>query len=345
MSKSYTVGVVGATGLVGREMLRVLGERGFPASKVVALASERSLGASVDFGDDEVPVNVATAQSFAGLDIVLMSAGGEVSRQLTPAAVAAGAVVIDNSSAWRMDPEVPLVVPEVNPGDVGGFRAKGIIANPNCSTIQMVVALAPLHRRATLRRVVVATYQAVSGKGKAAMDELGSQVSDLFNQRDSEPKVFSKRIAFNCLPHVDVFLDDGSTKEERKMVDETRKILHLPNLGVLATCVRVPVFNGHSEAIVAEFVDKLTADEARALLREAPGVFLMDDPSKALYPTPIDADGSDATLVGRVREDPSAPNSLAFWCVADNLRKGAATNAVQIAELLVRDHLGESATH
>jgi aspartate-semialdehyde dehydrogenase len=272
-----------------------------------------------------------------------MSAGGGPSKTLAPLAAAAGAVVIDNSSCWRMDPDVPLVVPEVNPADVAGYTKKNIIANPNCSTIQMVVALAPLHQRAGLKRVVVSTYQAVSGAGKRAMDELGHQVQSLFNQRDFEPEAFPKRIAFNCLPHIDVFLEDDYTKEERKMRDETRKILGAPEIGVCATCVRVPVFNGHAESVVAEFERPLTASDAAGILKEAPGVVLVDAlpgaKSRHDYPTQVDADGTDATFVGRIRLDDTAPNSLAFWCVADNLRKGAATNAVQIAEILIRDDL------
>ncbi|MBI5511966.1 MAG: aspartate-semialdehyde dehydrogenase [Deltaproteobacteria bacterium] len=339
MAKSFKVAVVGATGLVGREMLAVLEERGFPVSSLVPLASERSAGEKLRFAGDELTVQKASAASFAGVEIVLMSAGGAASRELAPLAAKAGAVVIDNSSAWRMDDAVPLVVPEVNPADVGLYKGRGIIANPNCSTIQMVVALNPLHQAAGLKRVVVATYQAVSGKGKRAMDELSSQVTALFSQREAQVEVFPKRIAFNCVPHIDVFLEDGFTKEEHKMLFETRKIMHLPAVGVVATCVRVPVFNGHAEAVVAEFERPLSPAAARDLLTKAPGVMLMDDPNETLYPTQLDVDGSDATFVGRIRQDSSAPNSLAFWCVADNLRKGAASNAVQIAELLARDHL------
>lgn len=339
MSKSYSVAVVGATGLVGREMLRVLEERGFPASKVVPMASARSAGSQVEFNGESLKVVEASGEAFRGADIVLMSAGGSASKVLAPLATEAGAVVIDNSSAWRLDPDVPLVVPEVNPEAVAGFTKKRIIANPNCSTIQMVVALKPLHDEATLERVVVSTYQAVSGAGKDAMEELGNQVAALLNSRESEPKEFPKRIAFNCLPHIDVFLDDGFTQEERKMRDETRKIMGLPDVGICATCVRVPVFNGHAEAVVASFAKPLSADKARELLRGAKGLVLMDEPEKLSYPTQADAEGQDGTFVGRVRADESAPNSLALWCVADNLRKGAATNAVQIAEILVRDYL------
>ena len=339
MAKSFKVAVVGATGLVGREMVAVLAERGFPVRELVALASERSAGVKIEFAGDEITVKKGTPQSFAGVDIVLMSAGAAASKELAPAAAKAGAVVIDNSSQWRMDDAVPLVVPEVNAGDVAQHKNRGIIANPNCSTIQMVVALNPLHQQAGLKRVVVATYQAVSGKGKLAMDELGAQVTALFGQKDIEVAVFPKRIAFNCIPHIDVFLDDGFTKEEQKMLFETRKIMHLPKVGVCATCVRVPVFNGHAEAVVAEFERPLLPATARDLLRQAPGVMLMDEPKEKVYPTQLDVEDSDATFVGRIRQDTSAPNSLAFWCVANNLRKGAASNAVQIAELLARDYL------
>ena len=343
--RRFKVAVVGATGLVGQEMLKVHEERGFPVGELVPLASTRSAGERIEWGGDSHVVRVASADAFAGVDIALMSAGGGPSLTLAPLAAEAGAVVIDNSSAWRMDPEVPLVVPEVNPGAIADYTHKNIIANPNCSTIQMVVALSPLHRFAGLRRVVVSTYQAVSGAGKRAMDELASQVSALFNQREAEPQVFPKRIAFNCLPHIDVFLDDDFTKEERKMRNETRKILGAPEVGVCATCVRVPVFNGHAESVVAEFERPITPADARKLLAEAPGVFLSELVADARgdgrpdYPTQVEAEGSDATFVGRIRQDDSAPNSLAFWCVADNLRKGAALNAVQIAEILARDYL------
>ena len=339
MAKTFKVAVVGATGLVGREMLRVLEERGFPVSDVVALASERSAGEEIEFDDQTITVQRATAAAFAGCQIVLMSAGGAVSAELAPLATKAGAVVIDNSSHWRMDPAVPLIVPEVNAAAIAGYTQKGIIANPNCSTIQMVVALAPLHKRAHAKRVVVSTYQAVSGKGKQGLDELGEQVTALYNQREVVAKAFAKRIAFNVIPHIDVFKDDGYTKEEHKMHDESRKILDAAALGVCATCVRVPVFNGHALSMVVEFAKPLSVADARAILREAPGVLLQDDPSTNSYPVPVDADGQDATLVGRIRQDPSAENALALWCVADNLRKGAATNAVQIAEVLARDHL------
>lgn len=339
MQKSFNVAVVGATGLVGREMLAVLGERGFPVAKLVALASENSVGETVEFQGEEYPVQKTTARSFEGIDICLMSAGSKASEEFAPLAAKAGAVVIDNSSQWRMDSDVPLVVPEVNPQAVAHFKKKHIIANPNCSTIQMVVPLFPLHQKWRLKRVVVATYQAVSGKGKRGIDELSEQMPKLYAQDDINPEVFPRRIAFNLIPHVDAFLDDGFTKEERKMRDETRKIMSLPRLDVVATCVRVPVFNGHSEAVVAEFESSVDADQARQLLKESPGVMVLDEPLSKLYPTPIDVEGSDATFVGRVRRDPDNANVLAFFCVADNVRKGAATNAVQIAEILVRDYL------
>lgn len=343
MSKTFHVAVVGATGLVGREMLALLEERGFPLGKLTLLASTRSAGEIIEVGGENLTVRPATPDSFAGVDVVLMSAGREASATLAPAAAKAGAVVIDNSSCWRMDEEVPLVVPEVNAPAIAGYAKRRILANPNCSTIQMLVAVAPLHRKARLKRIVCSTYQAVSGKGKAAMDELGDQVTALFNGREAEVKAFPHRIAFNCLPHIDSFESDGFTKEEHKMVNESRKILGHPALGVCATCVRVPVFNGHAISLTAEFEEPLSPNDARALLREAPGVMLIDEPAKNLYPMQLDADGSDATLVGRVRQDPSTPNSLAMWVVADNLRKGAATNAVQIAEILVRDYLRDRA--
>ncbi len=339
MPKTFNVGVIGATGLVGEEILTVLAERQFPVAELRALASSRSAGEDVEFGDKTVRVVEATEQNLQGLDIVLMSAGSTASEKLAPIAAQAGAVVIDNGSYWRMDPEVPLVVPEVNPEAAAGYKAKNIIANPNCSTIQMVVALAPLHARYGLKRVVVSTYQAVSGAGKNAMEELGEQVRGLFNAQDVRVDAFPHRIAFNCLPHIDRFLDDGFTREEHKMIDETRKIMGIDALAVCPTCVRVPVFNGHAEAVVAEFAEPFEVDEAREALRGGKGLVVVDEPEKSRYPMQIDAEGQDATLVGRIRRDPSAPNSLAFWVVADNLRKGAATNAVQIAEIVAREHL------
>lgn len=336
MADGLHIAVVGATGLVGREIVDVLEERGFPTASLRLLASPRSAGAILTFRGETQKVQLAEPNAFAGVDLVLMSAGSQVSAELAPAATAAGAVVIDNSSYWRMDPAVPLVVPEVNAADAGTWGACPIIANPNCATIQIVVALAPLHQAAGLQRMVVATYQAVSGCGQKGLDELGEQVTALYNHQEVAPKVFAKRIAFNCLPQIDSFDEDGSTGEEQKIARESRKILHLPKLGVCATCVRVPVFNGHAVALVAEFERPLTAAAARDILRQAPGVILQDEPHRHIYPTPVDVAGEDATYVGRVRADPSAANGLALWAVADNLRKGAATNAVQIAEVLLR---------
>ncbi|MCK5687701.1 aspartate-semialdehyde dehydrogenase [Myxococcota bacterium] len=338
--KKYTVAVVGATGLVGREILNILAERQFPVKEVRAFATMNSAGQDIDFGDSHIRVNLIAHDSFDGVDIVLMSAGGKASKAIAKKAVAAGAIVIDNSSAWRDDKDVPLIVPEVNPEALADYKKKGIVANPNCSTIQMMVALAPLHKEAGLKRVIVSTYQSVSGAGKQAMDELNNQISKLYNQREFKPEVFTKQIAFNVIPHIDSFQEDGATREEAKMLYESRKILGLPELGVIATCVRVPVFVGHAEAIVAEFEKEIPLDKARAILRESPGIFMMDEPKESLYPTPQDSNSSDATFIGRLRVDPSAPNSLAMWVVADNLRKGAATNAVQIAEMLTRDYLG-----
>ncbi len=327
------VAIVGATGLVGRELLKVLEGRHFPLKNIKLLASERSAGERIEWRDGYHTVMVADAQAFANIDIVLMSAGGAPSKILAPLAAKAGAIVIDNSSAWRMDDDVPLVVPEVNPEVLTQAPKKGIIANPNCSTIQMVVALKPLHDLFTLNRVVVSTYQAASGAGKKAMDALGQQVSSLFNQREVEAKdVFPRRLAFNCVPQVDVFTDDGYTKEEHKMRQETRKILSV-DAEVCATCVRVPVFNGHSESVVAYFDNAVDLEAAKNTLRAAPGVMFIAEPED--FPTVLDAEGSDATYVGRLRGVPGDQNALTFWCVADNLRKGAASNAVQIAELLI----------
>jgi aspartate-semialdehyde dehydrogenase len=335
--KLYTVAVVGATGAVGKEILRVLGEREFPASEIRALASERSAGKDVEYRGRALAVDVLGEDSFAGVEIALFSAGGSVSKQYVPFAVKAGAIAVDNTSAYRMDPDVPLVVPEVNPEAARG--QKGIIANPNCSTIQMVVALKPLHDRARIRRVVVSTYQATSGAGKRAMDELFGQTRALLNGQEATTEVFPHRIAFNCLPHIDVFLENGYTKEEMKMVNETRKILGDDTIAVTATAVRVPVFYGHAEAVTIETEEKLTAEEAREILGSAPGVRVVDDPGRNLYPMQMDAAGQDDTLVGRIREDISHPKGLNLWIVADNVRKGAATNAVQIAEYLVREKI------
>lgn len=334
MSKKYKVAVAGATGAVGREMLKTLHDRNFPVSEVIPLASSRSAGNTVPFGDDELVVSELKEDSFEGIDLALFSAGGSVSERFAPHAAHAGCVVIDNSSAWRMDPRCPLVVPEVNPDALKGQQ--GIIANPNCSTIQMVVVLKPIMDVAGLERVVVSTYQAVSGTGQKGIEELERQVRDLFNGRDSEIKVYPHRIAFNVLPHIDVFLDNEYTKEEMKMVNETRKILSDPDLRVTATCARVPVFYGHSESVNIETKKKLSPKECRAILSQAPGVQVVDNPGANLYPLAIDAAGEDETFVGRIREDESIENGLNMWIAADNLRKGAALNAVQIAEALVK---------
>src|SRR5438309_4721809 len=329
----FKVAVAGATGNVGREMLDILAERRFPVSEVVALASSRSIGQDVSFGDRTLKCKALEHYDFSDTDICLMSAGGAVSKEWSPKIGAKGCVVIDNSSAWRMDPDVPLVVPEVNAEAAKGFSKKYIIANPNCSTAQLVVALKPLHDHAKIKRVVVATYQSVSGAGKDAMDELFSQTRAVFVSDPVEPKKFTKRIAFNVIPHIDVFMDDGFTKEEWKMVVETKKILD-PKIKVVATCVRVPVFIGHSEAVNIEFENPITADEARELLRNAPGCLVIDKREDGGYVTPHEAAGEDATYISRIREDPTVDNGLMLWCVSDNLRKGAALNAVQIAEVV-----------
>lgn len=342
---SYRVAVVGATGNVGREMLTTLAERAFPAHEVVALASERSIGTEVSFGESQTlkVENLATFD-FRGTDIVLSSPGAKVSQVFSPKAAAAGAVVIDNTSYFRMDPDVPLVVPEVNPGALAGYRKRGIIANPNCSTIQMVVALKPLHDLARIRRVVVATYQSVSGAGKEAMDELFNQTRGIFVNEPAHrhQRKFTKQIAFNVIPHIDVFMEDGSTKEEWKMAAETRKILD-PDIKVIATCVRVPVFVGHAEAVTVEFERPITVEAAQAALREAPGVSVIDYRADEGYVTPVECVGEDAVYVSRLRKDPTVENGLSFWCVSDNLRKGAALNAVQIAEELVRANMLKAA--
>ena len=336
----YRVVVVGATGNVGREMLNVLAEREFPIEELAAVASSRSTGDEIEFGETGKMLKVRNIEhfDFAGWDIALFSAGSDVAKVHAPRAAAAGCVVIDNSSFWRMDPDVPLIVPEVNPDAIAGYKVKNIIANPNCSTAQMVVALKPLLDAAKIRRVVVATYQSVSGAGKQGMDELFEQSRNIFVGDSSEPVKFTKQIAFNVIPHIDSFLDDGSTKEEWKMVVETKKILGA-KIRVHATCVRVPVFVGHSEALNIEFEDELSAEQAQDILREAPGVMLVDKREDGGYVTPVECVGDGATFVSRVREDPTVDNGLALWCVSDNLRKGAALNAVQIAELLGRRHL------
>jgi len=336
----YKVAVVGATGAVGHELLNILAEREFPADEVVALASGRSAGKEVSFGEDAVlTVGDLDAYDFAGTDIALFSPGAKVSAVHAPRAAEAGCVVIDNTSRFRMDPDVPLVVPEVNPGAVGEYRARNIIANPNCSTIQMVVALKPLHDLARIERVVVATYQSVSGAGKEAMDELFDQTKALYVGEHGEPAQFPTRIAFNAIPQIDVFMEGGETKEEWKMVEETRKILD-PDIAVVASCVRIPVFIGHGEAVTVEFERPIREDEARSVLRNAPGVVVIDKREDGGYVTPVDCVGEDAVFVSRIRRDPTVANGLCLWVVSDNLRKGAALNAVQIAEVLINEHLG-----
>ncbi|MGA8239397.1 MAG: aspartate-semialdehyde dehydrogenase [Desulfobacterales bacterium] len=337
--KMVNVAVAGATGAVGNQMIRCLEERNFPVRSIKLLASKRSVGRELRFRGDLFPVEELTDESFAGADVALFSAGGDTSLKFAPLAAEAGCVVVDNSSAWRMDPEVPLVVPEVNPHAIAGYKVKGIIANPNCSTIQMVVALNPIHRAFGIKRIVVSTYQAVSGTGKKAVDELFDQTRAMINFLGYEKKIYPHRIAFNCLPHIDRFLDNGYTKEEMKMVNETRKILEDDRIGVTATTVRVPVFFGHSEAVNVETREKITVDAVRKILEKSPGVEVVDEPAKNRYPLATDAAGQDLTLVGRIRQDESIPNGINLWIVADNIRKGAATNAVQIAEILVKDYL------
>jgi aspartate-semialdehyde dehydrogenase len=339
----YRVAVVGGTGNVGREMLQTLAERNFPVDEVIPLASPRSVGMEVSYGEDEVlKVRRLDEFNFKGIDIVLSSPGAKVSAQFSPKAAAAGAVVIDNTSYFRMDPEVPLVVPEVNAHAIADYKKKNIIANPNCSTIQMVVALKPLHDAARIKRVVVATYQSVSGGGKDAMDELFNQTRGIYMNAPMEKTKFTKQIAFNCIPHIDVFMDDGSTKEEWKMSVETRKILD-PKIKVSATCVRVPVFVSHAEAVNVEFEKPLSADEARSILKSAPGLGVVDHRVDEGYVTQVEAAGEDKVYVSRIREDATIENGLSLWVVADNLRKGAALNAVQIAEKLVSDYLSGKA--
>ena len=337
MSTSLTVAVAGATGAVGREMLSTLEARDFPASKVIALASSRSAGTTIPFKGDQITVRELTEDSFKGVDIALFSAGGGTSEKFAPHAVKSGCVVVDNSSAWRMDERCPLVVPEVNAHALA--KHKGIIANPNCSTIQMVVALQPLHKAAGIKRVVVSTYQAVSGTGQKAIAELETQVRQMFNMTEPEVHVYPHRIAFNCLPQIDVFLDNDYTKEEMKMVLETVKIMEDPSIRITATTVRVPVFYGHSESLNVEFQKPITAKEARAVLSVAPGVVVLDNPAEKIYPMPITAAGEDEVFVGRIRQDESQPNTLNMWVVSDNIRKGAALNTVQIAERLISDKL------
>lgn len=328
--KKYNVAIVGATGLVGREFIKVLEQRNFPISSIHLFASDRSAGKKLFVGHRQIEVKETSPSSFDHIDIALFSAGSEISRYFSPIAAQKGAVVIDNSAAFRMEPKVPLVVPEVNPEDIKEHQ--GVIANPNCSTIQMVVALYPLHKVNPIKRIIVTTYQSVSGTGAIAMEELTTQSKLVLEGHNVVPHVYPHQIAFNLLPEIDVFLDNGYTKEEWKMVEETRKIMHAPDIAISATCVRVPVFVGHSEAINVEFTHPITPDEARRILAQAPGVKVVDDPSVSLYPQPWSAAGSDDVFVGRIRADASHPNGLVMWVVADNVRKGAALNAVQIAE-------------
>lgn len=330
----YKVAVVGATGNVGREMLEILSDRQFPADEVFAIASRRSMGVECSFGDKTLKCQDLEQFDFSKADFALMSAGGDVSKAWAPKIAATGCIVIDNSSAFRYDPDVPLIVPEVNADDIVGFTKKNIIANPNCSTAQLVVALKPLHDKAKIKRVVVATYQSVSGAGKEAMEELWSQTKGIFVTDTPTPEKFTKQIAFNCIPHIDVFMDDGSTKEEWKMVAETKKILD-KKIKLTATCVRVPVFVGHSEAINIEFENPISADEAREILREAPGCMVFDKREDGGYITPVECVGDYATYISRIREDSTLDNGLNIWVVSDNLRKGAALNTVQIAETLI----------
>jgi len=338
-AKKFNIAVAGATGAVGTQMIACLEERSFPIETIKLLASARSVGRRLDFRGESLTVEELTESSFKGVDVALFSAGGGISEKFAPLAAKDGCVVIDNSSAWRMDPEVPLVVPEVNPHAIAQYKNKGIIANPNCSTIQMVVVLHPLHQKYGVRRVVVSTYQSVSGTGQKAIDELDLQTRAILNFKEYEKKVYPHAIAFNCLPHIDVFLENGYTKEEMKMVNETLKIIEDDTIGITATTVRVPVFYGHSESINIEMKENVTADEVRTLLEKSPGIKVVDDPENNIYPMAIDAAGQDLTLVGRIRNDESIPNCVNMWVVADNIRKGAATNTVQIAEVLVKEYL------
>lgn len=337
--KTFHVAVVGATGAVGNEMIKILEERKFPVGKLKLLASERSIGKSLEYKGESLPVEVLKEDSFTGVQIGLFSAGGSISEKFAPFAAQAGCVVVDNTSAFRMVPDIPLVVPEVNPEAIALYKNRGIIANPNCSTIQMVVALKPIHDAVRIKRIVVSTYQAVSGTGKKAVDELMNQTRALLSFQDPVVKVYPHQIAFNCLPQIDVFVDNGYTKEEMKMINETRKIMNDPSIAVTATTVRVPVFYAHSESVNIETEKKITPQEVRDLLAKAPGVIVVDDPQERQYPMAIHAAGKDETFVGRIREDESIPNGINMWVVSDNLRKGAALNAVQIAEILGKDYL------
>lgn len=337
--RKFNVAVAGATGAVGNQMIRCLEETDLSVGSLKLLASSRSVGRTLRFKGDLIAVEELSEGSFKGIDIALFSAGGGTSERFAPCAAKDGCVVVDNSSAWRMDPDVPLVVPEVNPHAIAGYTKKGIIANPNCSTIQMVVALDPIHKKYHIKRIVVSTYQAVSGTGKKAIDELFDQTRAMINFLDYEKKVYPHRIAFNCLPHIDTFLDNGYTKEEMKMVNETRKILEDDTIGVTATTVRVPVFYSHCESVNVETREPISASEVKLLLEKAPGIKVMDDPARNIYPLATDGAGQDLTLVGRIRDDESVPNGINMWIVADNIRKGAATNAVQIARFLADEYL------
>ncbi len=336
--KTFNIAIVGATGVVGQEMAKVLEERHFPVGVLRPLASERSLGKTVSFRGKDLPVEPLSVDSFDGIDIALFSAGSSVSKEFAPIAAAKGAVVIDNTAQFRMEPDIPLVVPEVNPQAIADYKKRGIIANPNCSTIQLVVVLNALQKKAKIKRVVVSTYQSVSGAGLEAMDELSSQSLAIFSNKEIRPEALQHQIAFNLIPHIDSFLEDGYTKEEQKMMRETSKIMGT-EIPLTATTVRVPVFYGHSEAVNIEFASPLSAQEAKMILQETPGVELVDDPASNRYPLPIDAAGKDPVFVGRIREDKTVPHGLNLWVVADNIRKGAALNAVQIAEILVQKYL------
>ena len=337
--RKFNVAIAGATGAVGNQMITCLQEMNFPVNSLKLLASHRSIGKRLDYKGEKLEVEELTQTSFKDIDIAIFSAGGGTSETFAPFAAKDGCVVVDNSSAWRMDPEVPLVVPEVNPHAIAAYTNKGIIANPNCSTIQMVVPLYPIHKKYGIKRIVVSTYQAVSGTGRKAVDELDQQTRAILNFRAVEKKVYPHTIAFNCLPHIDAFLENGYTKEEMKMVDETRKIMEDDTIGVTATTVRVPVFYGHSESINIETKIKISASEVKSLLEETPGVKVVDDPQHDVYPMAIEAAGRDSIFVGRIREDESIANGINMWVVADNIRKGAATNAVQIAEVLAKKYL------
>lgn len=337
--KQLNIAVAGATGAVGRQMITCLEERNFPVKSIEFLASHKSAGRKLKFRDQEITVKELKEDSFKGIDIAIFSAGGGTSEKFAPCAAKDGCIVVDNSSAWRMDRQVPLVIPEVNPDAIKDYTNKGIIANPNCSTIQMLVALYPIYKKCGIKRIVVSTYQAVSGSGLKAIEELVDQTRALLNFQECKKRVYPHQIAFNCLPQIDVFLENGYTKEEMKMVLETRKIFKNDTIGVTATTVRVPVFYSHSESVNIETKKHISVDEVKALLSNAPGVKVLDDPQKSLYPLAVDAAGTDLTYVGRIRADESIPNGINLWIVADNIRKGAATNAVQIAEILAKDYL------